>query len=74
MAIVVVSRDGLYDVSVSPPHGAPWAASGITATEVLERVSDLGCHSTDITDALYAADPSWPERHDAEVARRRSEA
>jgi hypothetical protein len=29
----------------------------MTATEILTKLSSLGCHSTDVTDALYEADP-----------------
>jgi RHS repeat-associated protein len=43
----------------------------LTATEVLEKLTALGCHSTDITDALFAADPEWASKHDEEIARRR---
>jgi hypothetical protein len=43
----------------------------MTATEILKKLSELGCHSTDITDALYAADPGWGKKHDDEVMRQR---
>ena len=60
--------DGRYQAVVSPPEGAHWRSSSpVTAWEILERLSDLGCHSTDITDALYAADPGWAEAYDNEV-------
>ena len=42
----------------------------LTGTEVLAKLSEMGCHSTDITDALYEADPAWAERHDSEVRAR----
>ena len=45
----------------------------MTASELLGRLSALGCHSTDITDALYEADPQWAVEHDAEVRRRRQQ-
>src|SRR5487761_944842 len=45
----------------------------LTAYEVFENLPRLGCHSTDISDALYAADPVWSTRYDAEVVRRRAE-
>ena len=62
-----------FAVEVSPPHSRePWRSTGpLSATEVLEKLSSLGVHSTEITDALYAADPSWTIAHDAEVLRRR---
>jgi hypothetical protein len=43
----------------------------MTATAILEKLGALGCHSTDITDALFAADPGWTAKHDEEVRRRR---
>jgi hypothetical protein len=43
----------------------------MTATEVLAKLSQLGCHSTDIADALYAADPGWTLEHDRSVLRER---
>ena len=61
-----------YQVAVSPPEGPNWRSSEpMTATEILKKLNELGCHSTDITDALYAADPQWAEKHDKEVLRRR---
>lgn len=72
MGISVIKSGDRYEVAVSPPEGANWQSSApLTATQVLERLSALGCHSTDITDALYAADPSWTEAQDAEVRHRR---
>jgi len=53
--------DGLYDVSVGPPD-APnhWRSNRpLTVHEVFAKLTDLGCHTTDISDALYAADPFW---------------
>lgn len=61
-------------VDVSPPHGLPWQSPApMTSTEVLRKLSELGCHSTDITDALYAADGDWRVSHDQEVLERRKE-
>jgi hypothetical protein len=55
-----------------PPEGPHWRSSeAMTATAVLEKLSGLGCHSTDITDALHEADPGWTVKHDEEVRRRR---
>lgn len=73
---VVLTVEKLGDrfaVEVSPPHSRePWCSTGpLSATEVLETLSNLGCHSTEVTDALYAADPSWTIAHDAEVLIRR---
>ena len=47
-------------MSVSPPDGPHWRSSeAMTPTAILEKLSGLGCHSTDITDALYEADPGF---------------
>lgn len=75
MAIDLVHEPGGYHVSVSPPHAPEsWHSTRLlTPTEVLEELSDRGCHSTDITDALYAANPDWTVAHDTEVRRRRDE-
>jgi hypothetical protein len=60
-----------YEVIVSRPGGSWRSPAPMTASEVLEKLSQMGCHSTDIADALYAADLGWGKRHDEEVARRR---
>ena len=73
MPISLVLVGELFEVRVEPPEGPKWhSPRALTATEVLEELSRLDCHSTDITDALYEADATWTERHDAEVARRRA--
>lgn len=71
MSVEITYEGGLYRVHLSPPNGAPWVSPLLTPTEVLEQLSARGCHSTDITDALFAANPAWPQAHDAEVRRRR---
>lgn len=72
MSLDVAYESGGYRVSVSSPHAEPWQSPRLlTATEVLEELSARGCHSTDITDALYSANPNWTQDHDAEVRRRR---
>ena len=74
MSVDVFYEAGGYRVSVSPPHGEPWTSPRLlSATEVLEELSVRGCHSTDITDALYAANPNWTSEHDAFVRRRRDD-
>jgi len=71
MSVDVTYEGGRYCVELSPPHGVRWTSTGLTATEVLEELSARGCHSTAITDALFAANPEWSKAHDAEVRRRR---
>lgn len=75
MALCIFKHGDRYQVAVSQPHAPPWRSTEpLTATEVLEKLASLGCHSTDITDALYAADPGWATKHDEEVLRRRKAA
>lgn len=74
MSLDVIFGLGGYRVSVSPPHAKRWDSKRLlTGSEVLEELSARGCHSADITDALYAANPTWTQTHDAEVRRRREE-
>jgi hypothetical protein len=71
VAIDIHPTGNLFDVSVSPPHANAWnSTSPLTATEVLDKLSSLGCHSTDITDALDGTGVDWCPSHDAEVQRR----
>jgi hypothetical protein len=52
--------DDRYQVAVGPPEGPHWRSTDpMTATEVLAKLSQLGCHSTDISDPMYAAEPGW---------------
>jgi hypothetical protein len=53
---------------VSPPEGSYWRSSSpVTAREIFEKLPGLGCHTVDISDALYAADPLWAAVYDKEV-------
>ena len=64
--------DGRYQVAVSPPEGSYWRSSSpVTAREIFEKLPGLGCHTTDISDALYGADPLWAEAYVTEVRTRR---
>jgi hypothetical protein len=60
-------------VEVGPPDSRiAWSSvSLLTPTEVLAELGKLGCHSTDVTDALDASGTDWRPIHDAEVSRRR---
>jgi hypothetical protein len=74
VGIHVTRVAGGYSVAVSPPDADRWAAAGpLTLREVLTELSARGCHSTDIADAMSAADPDWGKAHDAEIRRRRGE-
>jgi hypothetical protein len=44
-----------FVVGVTPPNGESCSLQAVTPTEVLEKVSALGCHTTEITDALDAS-------------------
>ena len=45
---------------VSPPGGRLWRSNeAMTPRQVFARLINLGCHTTHITDAFYAADPFW---------------
>ena len=72
MAIRLTADGPNFWVEVTLPHAEAWRSEvPLTAAQVLEALSGKGCHSTDITDALYAADPGWSARHDAGVVRKR---
>ena len=72
VAIRVLVEGERYQVIVTPPEGAHGQSSeAMSAAEVLRKLQELGCHSTDITHALYAADPQWTSKHDEEVRTRR---
>jgi hypothetical protein len=54
-----------YVATVSPPHGqaTPWMSrEPMTAQELIDKLQDLGCHTTDIGDAMFEADPLWLNR------------
>jgi hypothetical protein len=73
MTIRITKTDAGYQVAVTPPEAPAWKSGHpLAATEVLEQLSTIGCHATDIADALYLADPGWTTAHDEEVQRRRT--
>jgi hypothetical protein len=58
--ITIYKADDKYQVVVGPPEGSTWRSkTSMTPEEIFNKLSDLGCHTTDISDALYAADPFW---------------
>lgn len=63
MAIRVTRVKDLFTASVTPPHGrlGDWITSEpLEASALIRKLRDeVGCHTTDITDALYEADPLW---------------
>lgn len=73
MAIRVVRQGDGLRVAVTPPHHPAWESRTVLSpTEVLEALSELGCHSMDATDALDESGFDWRPVHDAEVMRRRA--
>lgn len=63
---IVINRSGdRYSATVTPPHGngSLWSSpEPLTASKLIDVLGELGCHTTDITDALYEADPLWLKR------------
>ena len=53
--------EGSYTATATPPHsGQSWSSpEPMTAQELVRVLRDLGCHTTDISDAFYVANPSW---------------
>jgi len=41
-----------------------WVSGTMQRSELIRALSDRGWHSTDISDAFYAADPEWLARGD----------
>ena len=76
MAIVVTRTGDLYSATVTPPHGGGkfWSSpQPMPGSELIDSLRKLGCHTTDITDALYEADPLWLERLKPQIKKQRSE-
>ncbi len=60
MPVTIYKADDKYQVSVSPPEGPSWRSSEpMSPAEIFDKLIDLGVHTTDISDAFYAADPFW---------------
>lgn len=65
MSIKVQRVGELYEAEATPPHVRldRWQTpSPMTASALIDTLRELGCHTTDITDALYEADPEWVDR------------
>jgi hypothetical protein len=70
MSIRVWRRGGLDDVLVVPEAGRSTryrSAEPLSAVEVLTRLGELGCHPSDVGEAMSAADPGWMARLAAEA-------
>jgi hypothetical protein len=65
VAISIRRERSGYGAVVTPPHGGEqtWTSpTALTRDELIEALRRLGCHTTDIGDAFYAADPDWLTR------------
>ena len=71
MTLRVTLTDEGFVAALTRPDGASLLIGPMTATELLQRLGEMGCHSTDATDALDASGADWRPEHDAEVLRRR---
>jgi len=63
MAISIQKAEGGYTAQVTPPHGdRPWATERpMSVKELVAALRALSCHTTDIGDAFYEANPNWLE-------------
>jgi hypothetical protein len=73
MAIDIRAVGNRFRVEVTLPDGEWRSDELLSSTDVVRELSALGCHSTDITDALDATGTDWRPVHDAEVRRARDE-
>jgi len=65
MPIKVKRMGSMYVASMTPPHGrgVPWTSpEPMSAEALVEKLEDLGCHTSDIGDAMFHADPLWLNR------------
>jgi len=59
LAIKIKIVENGYNAKVTPPHGnnSYWESTApMTADQIIEQLLKLGCHQTDIGDALYEAE------------------
>ena len=59
--IKIEKVEGGYLARTTPPDGQEfWRnASPLSSSELIDELRSRGMHTTDITDALYEADPEW---------------
>ena len=64
---IVIARDGeMYSAEVTPPAGGDrhWhSLDPMDLDALIQSLLALGCHQTDIGDALFEADPEWESRN-----------
>lgn len=69
MAIKITRVGDKYLGDVTPPHGSgiAWSsAEPLCATELIQQLTEQGCHQTDIGEAFYEADGMWALRLERE--------
>jgi hypothetical protein len=63
LVAIVINRVGdLYEATVTPPDGdgLVWSTPrAMTTNDLVAALRERGCHTTDIGDAFYEADPEW---------------
>jgi hypothetical protein len=61
VAITIKQHERGYTAAITPPHGEEvWSTTAPMAVDALvAKLSELGCHQTDIGDAFYEANPLW---------------
>lgn len=60
MSIIIKRVNDKFIADVTPPHidGNPWKSEKpMDLDELIKKLLALGCHQTDIGDALYEIDP-----------------
>ena len=65
MSISIQRVGEMYEASVRPPHGQGRAwdtPHPLALDQLIDALVTLGCHQTDIGDALFEADPDWEIR------------
>ena len=56
-----------WAASVTPPDGPEFEAGPGLLLDVIRALVDAGCHQTDVSDAVFAADPhEWQRLYDPE--------
>jgi hypothetical protein len=56
--------EDLYEASATPPEvDEAWSTTEpISAHRLIKQLTDRGCHTIDIADALNEQDPEWIEK------------
>lgn len=56
--------ENLYEAIVTSPHAKrDWStATPLPGRALTEQLLSLGCHQTDIGDAMYEQDPEWIQK------------